>query len=98
MLINGTVWTQVVDALRDRDRDRDRCIVPELPFGAHARPMPDGVDLTLESIARMTAEFLVQPQLQTVTLVCNDWGGAQLVISPGASDRVANRERSSGVG
>ena len=86
VLMNGSVWTEVVDALRDRYR----CIVPELPFGAHARPMPDGVDLTLESIARMTAEFLVELQLQNVTLVCNDWGGAQLVISPGASDRVAN--------
>ena len=23
-------------------------------------------------------------------MVCNDWGGAQLVISPGGTDRVAN--------
>ena len=86
VLINGSVWTEVVDGLRDRYR----CIVLELPFGAHARPMPDSANLTLESIARMTAEFLVELQLQNVTLVCNDWGGAQLVISPGGSDRVAN--------
>ena len=76
---------EVVDGLRDRYR----CIVPQLPFGAHARPMPDDADLTLGSIARMTAGFLVELQLRNVTLVCNDWGGAQLVISPGASDRVA---------
>ena len=57
VLMNGAVWTEVVDALRGRYR----CIVPELPFGAHAKPMPHGVDLTLESIARMTAELLVEP-------------------------------------
>ena len=55
VLLNGTVWAEVVYALRDRYR----CIVPELPFGAHARPMPDGAVLTLKSIARITAEFFV---------------------------------------
>ena len=72
VLMNGTVWTQVVDALRGRYR----CIVPELPFGAHARPMPDDANLALESIARMTAEFLAELQLQNVTLACNDCGFA----------------------
>ena len=84
VLMNGSVWAKVVDGLRDRYR----CIVPQLQFGAHARPMPDDADLTLGSIARMTAGFLEELQLRNVTLVCNDWGGAQLVISPGASDRV----------
>lgn len=86
VLMNGSAWAEVVDGLRDRYR----CIVPQLPFGAHARPMPDDADLTLGSIARMIAEFLVELELRNVTLVCNDWGGAQLVISPGASDHVAN--------
>ena len=86
VLMNGSLWNGVVDGLRDRYR----CIVPELPFGAHHTPMPDDADLTLESIASMVAEFLVELDLHDVTLVCNDWGGAQLVISPGGSDRVAN--------
>ena len=86
VLMNGSVWQEVVDGLRERYR----CIVPELPFGAHGRPMSDGADLALPSIARMVAEFLVELDLREVTLVCNDWGGAQLVISPGRSDRVAN--------
>ena len=86
VLMNGTLWDGLVDSLRDRYR----CIVPELPFGAHHTPMPDNADLTLESIATMIAEFLVELDLHDVTLVCNDWGGAQLVISPGGSDRVAN--------
>ena len=53
-------------------------------------PMPDDADLDLGSLARMIAGFLDELDLHDVTLVCNDWGGAQLVISPGGSDRVAN--------
>lgn len=86
VLMNQSLWDEVVDGLRDRYR----CIVPLLPFGAHRSPMPDDSDLSLESIATMIAEFLVELDLYNVTLVCNDWGGAQLVISPGGSDRVAN--------
>lgn len=86
VLMNGSLWNGVVDGLRDRYR----CIVPELPFGAHHTPMPDDADLSLESIVTMIAEFLVELDLHNVTLVCNDWGGAQLVISPGGSNRVAS--------
>ncbi len=86
VFMNGSLWEEVVHGLRDRYR----CIVPELPFGSHHAPMPDEADLTLESLAHMIAEFLEELDLDEVTLVCNDWGGAQLVISPGGSDRVAN--------
>ena len=41
----------------------------------------------------MVADFLAELDLHDVTLVCNDWGGAHLVVSPGGSDRVANLER-----
>ena len=63
---------------------------PELPFGAHTTPMPDDADLSLAALATMIAGFLTELDLRHVTVVCNDWGGAQLVISPGGSDRVAN--------
>ena len=86
VLMNGTLWDGVVGRLPDRYR----CVVPELPFGAHRTPMPDDADLDLGSLARMIAGFLDELDLYDVTLVCNDWGGAQLVISPGGSDRVAN--------
>ena len=85
VLTNGSLWDPIVDQLRDRYR----CIVPELPFGAHRTPMPDDADLDLASLARMIAGFLVELDLRDVTLVCNDWGGAQLVIAPGGSDRVS---------
>ncbi len=86
VLMGGSLWDGVVNRLRDRYR----CIVPELPFGAHRTPMPDGADLTLGSLARMISDFLIELDLHDVTLVCNDWGGAQLVIAPGGSKRVAN--------
>ena len=86
VLMGGTLWDAVVDGLRDRYR----CIVPELPFGAHTTPMPDDADLSLPALATMIVEFLTDLDLHQVTLVCNDWGGAQLVISPGGTDRVAN--------
>ena len=86
VLMNGTLWSDVVDGLRDRYR----CIIPDLPFGAHRTPMPDDADLRLESLARMVADFLEELDLRSVTLVSNDWGGTQLVVSPGGSDRIAN--------
>ncbi|MYC43951.1 MAG: alpha/beta hydrolase [Acidimicrobiia bacterium] len=86
VLMGGSLWDTVVEGLGDRYR----CVVPELPFGAHTTPMPAGADLSLPAIATLVAEFLTELDLQRVTLVCNDWGGAQLVISPGGSDRVAN--------
>ena len=81
VLMNGILWDTVVGGLRDRYR----CIVPELPFGAHTTPMPDDADLTLPSLATMIAGFLTELDLRHVTVVCNDWGGAQLVISPGGT-------------
>ena len=52
--------------------------------------MPDDADLSLRALATMIAGFLTELDLRHVTVVCNDWGGAQLLISPGGTDRVAN--------
>ena len=86
VLMNGSLWTEVVDDLHESHR----CIVPELPLGGHQRPMPADADLTLPSMAKLVARFLDELDLDDVTLVSNDWGGAQLVIKPGGSRRVAN--------
>ncbi|MGF1666136.1 MAG: alpha/beta fold hydrolase [Acidimicrobiia bacterium] len=64
--------------------------MPELPFGGHQQPLPDHADLTLPGVVSLIVEFLVELDLHDVTLVSNDWGGAQLVVHPGGSDRVAN--------
>ena len=49
VLMSGTLWDTVVGGLGDRYR----CIVPELPFGAHTTPMPDDADLSLPALATM---------------------------------------------
>ena len=70
VLMGGTLWDTVVEGLGDRYR----CVVPELPFGAHTTPMPDDADLSLPALATMIAEFLTELDLRHVTLVCNNWG------------------------
>ena len=50
--------------------------------------MPDDADLAPASLARMIAGLLVELDLRDVTVVCNDWGSAQLVVAPGGPDRV----------
>ncbi len=62
VLMGGSLWDPVVDGLRDRYR----CIVPELPFGAHTTPMPDD-DLSLPALATLIAEFLTKLDLHQVT-------------------------------
>ena len=86
VLMNGTLWNDVVRELEPNYR----CVIPELPFGAHSRPMPLTADLALDALAIRLADFLEELQLRDVTLVCNDWGGAQLVIWPGGSRCVSN--------
>lgn len=77
VLMNGSLWETVVAGLRDDYR----CVVPELPLGGHRRPIPGDADLTLPSLSKLLAEFLVELDLKDVTLVSNDWGGAQLVVT-----------------
>ena len=68
VLMGGSLWDTVVEGLGDRYR----CIVPELPFGAHTTPMPDDADLSLPALATLIAEFPTELDLNQVTLVCND--------------------------
>ena len=56
--------------------DRFRCIVPELPLGSHREPMGPEADLSPPGLARIVAGFLEALDLEDVTLVANDTGGA----------------------
>jgi pimeloyl-ACP methyl ester carboxylesterase len=79
VLVNGTVWDRAVSALSGRTR----CIVPDLPLGSHRIPMGDGVDLSPIGLAQLIADLLERLELDHVTLVGNDTGGAlcQLVCA-----------------
>jgi pimeloyl-ACP methyl ester carboxylesterase len=61
-----------------------RCVAPTLPLGAHRHAMQADADLSLPGIARMVAEFLDRLQLDDVTLVGNDTGGAIVQLLMGA--------------
>lgn len=79
LLVNGSVWDRVVAELSGRVR----CIVPDLPLGSHEIPMAESVDLSPPGLARLIAELLDRLELDDVTLVGNDTGGAlcQLVAA-----------------
>jgi pimeloyl-ACP methyl ester carboxylesterase len=84
VVMNASVWRSVVAGLRDDYR----CIVPTLPLGAHKRPMNSDADLSLPAVARLVGELLDHLDVRDVTLVANDWGGAQVLISEGRASRV----------
>jgi pimeloyl-ACP methyl ester carboxylesterase len=79
LLVNGSVWDRLV-ALLSRGA---RCIVPELPLGSHRVPMSDRADVTPNGVAQLIAELMERLELDDVTLVGNDTGGAlcQLVVA-----------------
>ena len=71
-LVDGRLWRKVVAELEPEFR----CIVPDLPLGAHEVPLEPGADRSPEGVARLIADFLDALDLQEVTLVGNDTGGA----------------------
>lgn len=79
IMVNGSLWRQVVPGLAGAFR----CIVPTLPLGGHAHPMAADADVTPRGVAELLARFLEALDLQDVTLVGCDTGGAicQLLIA-----------------
>lgn len=70
--VNGDLWRAVAPPLADERR----CIVPDLPFGAHSRPLHEDADMSLPGLARIVADFIAALDLHDVTIVANDTGGA----------------------
>jgi len=83
LMMDAALWDGVV---ADLSADH-RCVAPTLPLGAHRHAMHADADLSLPGIAGLVAEFLDRLDLQDVTLVGNDTGGAlvQLLICGGAA-------------
>jgi pimeloyl-ACP methyl ester carboxylesterase len=71
-LVDGRLWDGVVDRLSDRCR----CIAPDWPIGAQQIAMKPDADLTPYGIAATIADFLDRLDLNDVTIVGNDSGGA----------------------
>jgi pimeloyl-ACP methyl ester carboxylesterase len=71
-LVDGRLWDGVVDRLSDRYR----CLAPDWPLGAQQVAMNPDADLSPPGIARLIADFLEKLDLEDVTIVGNDSGGA----------------------
>jgi pimeloyl-ACP methyl ester carboxylesterase len=83
LLVNSLLWADAAELLA-----KDfRVIAPDLPLGSHTQPLEPGADLTPTGLAKLIADFLAALELEGVTLVGNDTGGAlvQLLAGDGAA-------------
>jgi pimeloyl-ACP methyl ester carboxylesterase len=86
LLVDGKLWRKVTPPLESDFR----CIVPDLPLGAHTIPMKPDADATPPGLARLVVELIERLDLSDVTLVGNDTGGALTQIAMTESpDRIA---------
>jgi pimeloyl-ACP methyl ester carboxylesterase len=77
-LVDGRLWDPVVERLRDRFR----CVVPDLPLGSHELPLKAHADLSPHGLAALIGQIIDELDLEDVTLIGNDTGGAlcQLLV------------------
>jgi pimeloyl-ACP methyl ester carboxylesterase len=85
LLMDASLWAQVI---ADLSIDH-RCVAPTLPLGAHRHAMGPDADLSLPGVARLVVELLDRLDLEAVTLVGNDTGGAIVQLVGTSSPRVA---------
>lgn len=72
LLVDGRLWEKTAELLSVDLR----CIVPDWPKGSHRAPMRPDADLSPPAVARLIADFLAALDLDRVTIVGNDSGGA----------------------
>jgi pimeloyl-ACP methyl ester carboxylesterase len=73
VLVTGELWRKVVPPVADAGF---RCLVPDLPLGAHSLPMAADADLTPIGQAKIIADFLEALDVSGALIVANDTGGA----------------------
>ncbi|HEY2398169.1 MAG TPA: alpha/beta hydrolase [Solirubrobacteraceae bacterium] len=72
LLVDGELWRDVAPRLAADYR----VIVPDWPLGSQRRALEPNADLSPLGLARLVADFLAALELENVTLVGNDTGGA----------------------
>ena len=82
--MSPTQWRKVLPLLSGY-----RCILPTLPLGGHRLPMRRDADLSQFGVARLLGELVDTLDLRDVTLVLNDWGGGQFLLT----ERFAGHDR-----
>ena len=86
-LANANLWRKVVARLSEAHR----CIVLDLPLGAHGTPVDPGADLSPPGCGALIMDVIEALGLSDVTLVGNDSGGAYSQIGVAASGGVVGR-------
>lgn len=83
-LVNATLWSKTADALAAAGVPS---YAPDWPLGSHTTPLNAGADQSPRGIARQIIAFLQALELDDVTLVGNDTGGAicQFLLDSNAS-------------
>jgi pimeloyl-ACP methyl ester carboxylesterase len=71
--VNGDLWRRVAPPVAAAGY---RCIVPDLPLGAHSVPLSEKPDMSLPGLATILGGLVDALDLSDVTLVANDTGGA----------------------
>ena len=71
-LVDGRLW----DGVAERLASSRRCVLPDWPMGSHRRAMRPDADLSPPGMAGLIDSFLAELDLDDVTLVGNDSGGA----------------------
>lgn len=84
LLMNHTQWDAVLPLLTTGFR----YLRPVLPLGGHRIAMDAGADLSLRGEVQVVADFLEAVDLDDVTLVHTDWGGALFLTAYGLDQRV----------
>jgi pimeloyl-ACP methyl ester carboxylesterase len=72
LLVDGEVWRKVTPLLQGTARS----IVPDLPLGSHRIAVNADAELSPAGVARLVGDLLAALDLEDVTLVGNDTGGA----------------------
>lgn len=72
-LVDGSLWSDVADRLAVQGL---RSFAPDLPLGAHRIPLKPDADQSPQGVARQILAFIEALDLNDVTLVGNDTGGA----------------------
>jgi pimeloyl-ACP methyl ester carboxylesterase len=71
-LVDSRLWDKAAEELSSSHR----CILPDWPLGAHRLAMSPSADLSPPAIAALIADFIAALDLDDVTIVGNDTGGA----------------------
>ena len=75
-LVDSRLW----DGAAERLSADYRCILPDWPMGSHRAPMTANANLSPPGIAQLIDSFLASLDLEGVTMVGNDSGGAMTQV------------------